>query len=111
MQLTKEIVFPAMEDLKACMRMTCLMIENISIKENLLNDEKYKYLFTVEAMNQLVKNGKSYRDAYREIGNLVDKGNFNFDYTDGLNTTHLGSISNPGLNEIQKLMSRHKHWE
>jgi argininosuccinate lyase len=101
MQLTKEILFPAFEELKSCLHMTCLMLENISISDGILQDEKYKYLFTVEAMNQLVQKGMSYRDAYREIGNRVETGNFSFDMQNAMNTSHTGSIGNPGLTEIQ----------
>ena len=57
MQLTKEILFPAIEELKACIQMTRLMLSNIRIKDNILDDEKYKYLFSVEAVNELVNKG------------------------------------------------------
>ncbi len=104
MQLTKEILFPALEDLKACIEMTCLMMENITVNDNLLEDEKYKYLFTVESMNGLMRQGMSYRDAYREIGNSVDNGSFH--YTPGkLQHTHIGSISNPAFERIAKNMN------
>jgi argininosuccinate lyase len=85
-----------------------MMIDNISIKDNLLVDEKYKYLFTVEAMNQLVQKGMSYRDAYREIGHQVNADKFGFDLSGGFTTSHLGSISNPGLEEIKKKMESRK---
>ena len=51
MQLTKEILFPAIEELRACIQMTALMLQNMTVKDDILKDEKYKYLFTVEAMN------------------------------------------------------------
>ncbi len=93
LQLTKEILFPALEDLKACLQMTCLMLKNLQVNDHLLEDEKYKYLFTVEAMNEWVQKGLSYRDAYRKIGNAVEDGTFS--YAPGnLNHTHTGSITN-----------------
>lgn len=104
MQLTKEILFPALEDLKACIEMACLMMENITVNDHLLEDEKYKYLFTVEAMNALMQKGMSYRDAYREIGNSVDNGSFH--YAPGkLQHTHIGSIGNPLFERISKDMN------
>jgi len=107
MQLTKEVLFPALEDLKACLEMTCLMLENISVNDGLLEDEKYKYLFTVEAMNALVLKGNSYRDAYREIGNSVD--NETFQYSPGaLKHTHAGSIGNPSFERIAGAMHKIK---
>jgi argininosuccinate lyase len=57
MQLTKEILFPAIEELKACLQLMQLMLSNLSAKDNILDDEKYKYLFSVEAVNDLVNKG------------------------------------------------------
>lgn len=99
MQLTKEILFPAMEDLKSCLQMMQLMLSNMKVKNDILKDEKYKYLFTVEAMNDLVNQGITYRDAYKQVGNNVDAGTFNYDYKQ-LHHTHEGSIGNLCNNEI-----------
>lgn len=99
MQLTKEILFPAIEELKACLQMTRLMLESMNVKDDILKDEKYKYLFTVEAMNELVNKGISYRNAYRQIGNYVDAGTFHYDYKQ-LQHTHAGSIGNLCLPQI-----------
>ncbi len=104
MQLTKEILFPALVDLKACLQMTRLMLSHMEVKDDILKDEKYKYLFTVEAMNDLVNKGVSYRDAYREVGNQVDAGTFAYDYRQ-LNHTHEGSIGNLCLPEIEAEMA------
>ncbi len=105
MQLTKEILFPAMEDLKSCLQMMQLMLSNMQVKEEILKDEKYKYLFTVEAMNDLVNQGLAYRDAYKQVGNQVDAGNFNYDYKQ-LHHTHEGSIGNLCNNEIMIEMEK-----
>lgn len=94
MQLTKEILFPAIEELKACIQMTRLMLSNISVKDHILDDEKYKYLFSVEAVNDLVNKGISFREAYRQIGNEIEQGKFNYDYKKQLQHTHEGSIGN-----------------
>lgn len=93
LQLTKEILFPAIEDEKACLQMTRLMLSHIEIKDGILEDAKYKYLFSVEAVNELVNRGISFRDAYKEIGNQIDRGEFHFDYRQ-LHHTHEGSIGN-----------------
>ncbi|QGW29182.1 argininosuccinate lyase [Phnomibacter ginsenosidimutans] len=105
MQLTKEILYPAISDLKACLQMTCLMLSHMEVKADILKDEKYKYLFTVEAMNDLVNKGVSYRDAYREVGNQVDAGTFSYDYKQLLHT-HEGSISNLCLDDITAEMKK-----
>lgn len=106
LQLTKEILFPAIEALKACIQMTVLMLSNINIRENILDDEKYRYLFSVEAVNELVNKGISFRDAYRRIGNDIEKGAFHFDYKRQLGHTHEGSIGNLCNDRIVEAMAR-----
>jgi len=92
LQLTKEIIFPAIESLQECIAMTILMLENISIKENILNDKKYDMLFSVEAVNQLVMEGISFRDAYKQVGEIIANGKF--ERPKKVAYTHEGSIGN-----------------
>jgi argininosuccinate lyase len=106
LQLTKEILFPAIADLGDCLELMQLMLSEIIIKKNILEDPKYKYLFTVEAVNELVNKGIPFRDAYKEIGNQVEGGNFQFDLLNGLKHTHEGSIGNPGNEEIRLMMDK-----
>jgi len=106
LQLTKEILFPAIEEIKSCMSMTKLMLSQIIIKENILEDEKYKYLFSVEAVNELVNQGVPFREAYQRIGNQIEKGDFHFDHTRNLHHTHEGSIGNLQNDAIRELMKR-----
>lgn len=94
LQLTKEILFPAIETLKSCLQMSRLMLQNIEVKDQILDDEKYKYLFSVEAVNELVNKGIPFREAYRQVGNQIEKGAFDFDYKKQLHHTHEGSIGN-----------------
>jgi argininosuccinate lyase len=94
LQLTKEILFPAIEEGKACLRMTRLMLSHIEVRDGILEDEKYRYLFSVEAVNELVNKGIPFRDAYKLVGNQIDQGDFAFDYRKQLHHTHEGSIGN-----------------
>lgn len=94
LQLTKEILFPAIETLKDCLQMTRLMLSNMTVTENILDDVKYKYLFSVEAVNELVNKGIPFRDAYKQVGNDIEKGTFAFNYKQQLHHTHEGSIGN-----------------
>jgi len=113
MQLTKEILFPAINELRSCIDAMKLMLTSISVKENILQDEKYKYLFSVEAVNELVNMGIPFRDAYAQIGNQINKGEFNYDTTKPLKHTHEGSISNlcndKIKDEMREVASRIKH--
>src|SRR5688572_4606724 len=101
LQLTKEILFPAIEELKACLQLAKLMLSNIEVRDNILEDEKYKYLFSVEAVNELVNKGIPFREAYQQVGNQIEKGEFKFDLSKGLHHTHEGSIGNLGNEEIK----------
>ena len=92
LQLTKEILFPALEEGMACLQMTRLMLSHIEVRDGILEDDKYRYLFSVEAVNQLVNKGVPFREAYRQVGNDIDQGTFHFDHRQGLHHTHEGSI-------------------
>ncbi|MGS0747148.1 argininosuccinate lyase [Halpernia sp. GG3] len=99
MQLSKEILFPAIDSLKECLEILIYTLPNIEVKEGILDDEKYKYLFSVEKINEEVKNGNSFRDAYVKVGNDIENNEFEYDIKD-LNHTHQGSIGNLCLEEI-----------
>jgi argininosuccinate lyase len=107
MQLTKEIIFPAFKELLSCLQLMQVMLSEIRIRENILADEKYKYLFSVEAVNELVNQGVSFRDAYKEIGHRIEKGEFSVDLSKGLHHTHEGSIGNLCNDEIRKEMEKY----
>ncbi|MEY3433586.1 MAG: argininosuccinate lyase [Bacteroidota bacterium] len=106
MQLTKEIIFPAMEEIKSCLEMMKLMLESLQPKENILQDEKYKYLFSVEKVNELVNKGVPFREAYIQVGNSIEEGKFEFDQSKALHHTHEGSIGNLCNEEIETEMNR-----
>src|SRR3984957_17039892 len=106
LQLTKEILFPAIEEGKACLRMTRLMLSHIEIRDGILEDEKYRYLFSVEAVNELVNKGIPFREAYRQVGNEIEKGAFQFDYHQQLRHTHAGSIGNLSNDRIVAEMEK-----
>ncbi len=102
-QLTKEILFPAISDLGACIELMKLMLSSIEVKKDLLKDDQYKYLFTVEAVNSLVNKGISFREAYQIVGREVEEGKFAYQPS-GQEHTHEGSIGNLSLDGIRRLM-------
>lgn len=104
LQLLKEILFPAIQQLKQCLEMAHLMISNISVKDDLLKDEKYKYLFSVEEVNKLVLSGVPFRDAYKKVG--MDIGEAKYNPSTTVSHTHIGSIGNLSNTAISEMMSR-----
>jgi argininosuccinate lyase len=104
LQLLKEHLFPAFQVLRDCMSMAGLMLSNITIKENILADDKYKYLFSVEEVNKLVLQGVPFRDAYRQVGLDIEAGQFT--YSPELNHVHEGSIGEPCNQQVAEMMQR-----
>jgi len=102
LQLLKEHLFPAFKTLNDCIEMAGLMLSNIDIKKDILADEKYKYLFSVEEVNKLVNAGMPFRDAYKKVGMDIETGNFKYDTF--VRHTHEGSIGNLCTAEIKAQM-------
>jgi argininosuccinate lyase len=106
LQIIKESFLPAFSELDACLEMMAFMLEHISIKEDILSDEKYKYLFSVEAVNKLVLEGMSFRDAYHAVGKSLAAAEFERPAESPLDThTHEGSIGNLCNDRISALMN------
>jgi argininosuccinate lyase len=106
MQLTKEILFPAISELRSCMDMMRRMISSMNVKSDILRQDIYRYLFSVEAVNRLVNQGIPFREAYRQVGNDISEGRFHFDPSTPLQHTHEGSIGNLCTEDIRKEMDR-----
>lgn len=98
-QLLKENMIAAIEEMKGILSIFNYSIQQIEVKEFDLNDDKYKYLFTVDSINNLVIEGKSFREAYQEIGAQVEDGSYTPDTSK--KHTHVGSIHNLCLEEIK----------
>jgi argininosuccinate lyase len=110
MQLTKESLFPAIVELKNCIETTELMLQHIQIKKDILTDEKYKYLFSVEAVNEEVLAGVPFREAYKKIGKAIEDNSFS--PSAKINHTHEGSIGNlcneQNVKHMKELMEKLK---
>ncbi len=105
MQLLKESLFESLVSMKRCFHMTSFMFEKIQVNKNILEDERYDYIFSVEMVNDLVKKGKPFRDAYQEVGKKISEGKFK--PSKRLKHTHEGSLGNLMNDRIQELMQGH----
>lgn len=97
-QLTKEILFPALQSLKEVITIAEYLIGKIEVRKNILDDSKYDSLFTVDAINQLVQEGIPFREAYKIVGKQVNDGTFV--RPKQIQHTHVGSIGNPGVDRV-----------
>ena len=98
LQEIKILYLPLFSELNNCLEIVTLALQEISINEQILEDSKYDYLFSVEEVNKLVLKGIPFREAYRIVGELIEKGNFIPEKQ--VSHSHQGSIGNLCLNEI-----------
>lgn len=104
LQLMKDILFPAIDEIKRTLRMGDFMLAHLKVNEHILDDRKYDYLFTVEDVNRLVLQGVPFREAYRQVGMAVQRGEYR--PTREVHHTHEGSIGNLCTDEIRRKMER-----
>lgn len=104
LQLVKEVIVPAIQDLKACLEILTFSLKEIKVNPNILEDAKYDYLFSVDTLNELVQNGMPFRDAYKKMGMEINEGTFT--PKRDIEHTHEGSLGNLCLEEIREKMKR-----
>lgn len=104
MQLLKEILMPAFDEILDCLDIAAFMLEHLKVKQNLLDDAKYDLLFSVERVNELVIAGVPFRDAYKQVGAEIGDGTYTAPRD--LKHTHEGSIGNLQTEEIRTRMQQ-----
>ncbi len=104
LQIIKELLFPAFAELKSCISVAKIMFENVVIHKDIIQDEKYKFVFSVEKVNELVLAGVPFREAYQIVGKEIEDGNFEPDTE--IYHTHEGSIGNLCNVEISHKMKK-----
>ncbi len=102
LQLMKDIIFPASTELTSCLEICVMMLDHIIVKDGIVDDPRYDYMFTVEDVNRLTLDGMPFRDAYRTIGMQVQRGEYR--PTRSVSHTHVGSIGNLCNDQIREKM-------
>ena len=92
MQLIKESFLPSFGELRSILAMTDEMLSKIEVKDGIADDPRYKYMFSVEEVNRLVREGMPFRDAYKKVGLEIEAGEF--EPVKEVHHTHEGSIGN-----------------
>lgn len=98
LQTVKEVFLPSFKELNDCLNIAALALENMSVKDNILVDSKYDFLFSVEEVNKLVLQGVPFREAYKIVGEQIETGKFHPEKE--VKHTHEGSIGNLCLDKI-----------
>ncbi|MDR1706406.1 argininosuccinate lyase [Dysgonomonas sp.] len=101
LQIIKELFIPSFEEIDDCLQMVTRMMGEVNINDHILDDPKYLLIFSVEEVNRLVLEGVPFRDAYKQVGLEIEKGNFKHDKT--VAHTHEGSIGNLCNDRIELL--------
>ena len=104
LQILKEIIFPAFAELRDCIDIAAFMMDKLKINTHILDDDRYKYLFSVDELNKLVLQGTPFRDAYKIVGKDIAEGKFNPEKK--VAHTHEGSIGNLCNDKIKSKFSR-----
>ena len=104
MQLTKELLLPAVQQLNACLEILTSSLGRIRVNKNTLDDPKYDYLFSVDSLDAMVQDGVPFREAYRRMADMIASGEYKPDKS--LKHTHKGSLGNLCLEEIRKKMEQ-----
>jgi argininosuccinate lyase len=107
-QLLKEVLFPAIANLKSCLDMMRFGLKDIQISAQITDQPKYDYLFSVDTLNELVLQGMPFRDAYKSLGADIAQGTYA--PKRDINHTHIGSIGAPGFEQIKAKMQRASDW-
>jgi len=102
LQLVKEVIVPAIQDLRACIEILTFSLKEVKVNTGILEDPKYDYLFSVDTLNELVLSGVPFRDAYKKMGMEINEGTFS--PKRDIKHTHDGSLGNLCLEEIKKKM-------
>ena len=104
LQVIKESFLPVFAEIKDCLSITDYSLQQIIINEKAIQDDKYKYLFSVEVVNEMVLKGTSFRDAYKIVGENIEKGDFEPSYD--IHHTHEGSIGNLCNDKIKSMADK-----
>ncbi|WP_018478003.1 argininosuccinate lyase [Pontibacter roseus] len=102
LQLLKESLFPAFTELRECLQMMAFMLPQLQVRNHIMEEEKYRYAFSVDAVNAEVLAGLPFRDAYKKVGESIEQGTFAI--PESVTHTHEGSIGNLCNVQIAQLM-------
>ena len=102
LQIIKEIFLPAFDELKDCLQMAIYIISEMNVNKNILDNDMYNLMFSVEEVNRLAAEGMPFRDAYKKVGLDIEAGAFV--PNKNISHTHEGSIGNLCNDKIAAIM-------
>ena len=101
LQLLKRLMFDAFKEVKDCIDIMILMLNNIKVRKNITENPIYNTIFSTEEVNRLVRQGIPFRDAYKAVAAMVKDSSFS--KTSLSDYVHEGSIGNLCNKEISEI--------
>ena len=99
-QQAKGAIIESINETKACLEILLLSLPKIKVSKNITNQKKYDHLFSVESLNKEVLKGKTFRDAYKDLANVIEKGKFKPDRK--VKHKHIGSLGNLATDKLKE---------
>jgi argininosuccinate lyase len=100
MQFIKDTIVDAIDEAQLLLDVALHVVPHIAPVENLLRDAVYDPVFSVARVEELVRTGVPFRDAYRMVAEELKNGTFVRPSTI-VEGSALGSVGNPGLEELR----------
>lgn len=98
-QLLKELMIPALSSTKEIVGLIRYCLDKIEIIRIDVSSSQYKYMYSVDTVNDYVKGGMSFRDAYRKVADEIESGNYNPQISTEI--SHIGSVNNLGIEILE----------
>ena len=104
MQIIKESFLPVFSEMHSCLDMASYAVARITPVEEVIKDQRYQHIFSVEAVNKLVMSGIPFREAYRKVAMQIQDGSYLPD--EQVIHSHEGSLGNLCNSEIAAKMEQ-----
>ena len=104
LQLLKHLVFNGFSEAMECIEIMLIMLNNITIRNDITENPLYNNIYSAEEVNRLVREGIPFRDAYETVSGTVKEGSFS--KTSLSDYTHEGSVGNLCNSEISAIFEK-----
>jgi len=101
LQFIKDKIVPAIDELTLILRILVHVSPKIEPVSDILDNPMYANLFSVDRVDQLVLSGMPFRDAYHQVAQEIKEGAV-ITSIERSTTGALGSVGNPGIEELRK---------
>ncbi|MFZ1270349.1 MAG: argininosuccinate lyase [Bacteroidales bacterium] len=99
-QELKAVLFDAFDGIAGLVQSVRGALAGLVVRKDILSDNRYNDIFSVEEANRMVREGIPFRDAYHKVAGKAGSGSFAIPSVSRY--THTGSIGNPGTELVRE---------